>query len=234
MAERHCTCDHCGSEFVTTKSVKIYCSRKCNHAAFVARHPDKVAAQRDREREKARAARELLTPVVLNECSTCGRSFYWRKKKARCSRECELRAKTEYYRSRFLSEKVREERVCACCGRKFVSNTAAQIHCSCKCSARKHKTPRDARKRAAKYGVEYQPVTPAKVFDRDGWKCQICGKQTPQSRRGTRYANAPELDHRIPISKGGPHNYSNTQCACRACNSAKSNLSSVGQMPLLC
>jgi 5-methylcytosine-specific restriction endonuclease McrA len=73
-----------------------------------------------------------------------------------------------------------------------------------------------------------------KVFERDGWKCQICGKQTPRARRGYRYSNAPELDHRIPISKGGPHTYGNTQCACRACNLEKSNRSNVGQLPLLC
>ena len=53
-----------------------------------------------------------------------------------------------------------------------------------------------------------------------------------QKRRGTRYSNAPELDHRVPISKGGTHLYTNVQCACRDCNGKKSNRSTVGQLPM--
>jgi 5-methylcytosine-specific restriction endonuclease McrA len=64
---------------------------------------------------------------------------------------------------------------------------------------------------------------PFKVFDRDGWKCQICGTKTPKSLRGTYKPNAPELDHILPIGKGGEHSYCNTQCACRRCNGAKSS-----------
>src|SRR5690606_14803487 len=79
-------------------------------------------------------------------------------------------------------------------------------------------------------GVPYEPVNVLLVFERDGWRCQICGKDTPQSRRGTNYSNAPELDHRIPISKGGPHTYDNVQCACRECNGRKSNRTEEGQI----
>jgi 5-methylcytosine-specific restriction endonuclease McrA len=71
-----------------------------------------------------------------------------------------------------------------------------------------------------------------KVFNRDGWYCQICGKHTPKKNRGKRYSNSPELDHRIPMSRGGGHLYSNAQCACRACNISKSNNDCRGQLPL--
>lgn len=60
------------------------------------------------------------------------------------------------------------------------------------------------------------------VLDRDGWICQICGKPTPKSLRGTGHADAPEVDHIIPIARGGEHSYANTQCACRQCNRGKS------------
>jgi len=88
------------------------------------------------------------------------------------------------------------------------------------------------RQRARHCGVEYEPINVFKVFERDRWHCQICGKPTPKKNRGTRYPNAPELDHRIPISKGGPHLYSNVQCACRRCNGLKSNKNCDGQLPL--
>lgn len=71
------------------------------------------------------------------------------------------------------------------------------------------------------------------VWERDGGRCQICGCSCPQSRRGTKHQNAPEIDHRVPLSKGGSHTYGNTQLACRKCNARKSNTSSIGQLPLL-
>lgn len=235
MADRYCTCAHCGAEFVTVYRRKIYCSRSCNHLAFVARRPEKIAEHRDKETAKRRAeiaAAPKFTKVYLNECATCGRLFYWRRKKARCSSECELRARQEYYKSRFVSAAVRAASVCSVCGVEFVTKTKSGSCCSDKCRRKKQNKGNKHSKRARLFGVEYKPVQPLKVFERDGWKCQICGKHTPQARRGSRYSNAPELDHRIPISKGGPHTYGNTQCACRACNGEKHNKSSVGQIPL--
>jgi 5-methylcytosine-specific restriction endonuclease McrA len=88
------------------------------------------------------------------------------------------------------------------------------------------------RKIARNRGVDYEPVNRIKVFDRDGWKCQICGKSAPRKWLNTHRPNAPELDHRKPISKGGGHTYANTQCAHRSCNIAKSNKRELGQLPL--
>lgn len=39
--------------------------------------------------------------------------------------------------------------------------------------------------------------------------------------KGLNKPNSPELDHIIPISKGGHHLYSNVQLLCRACNGSK-------------
>jgi 5-methylcytosine-specific restriction endonuclease McrA len=73
---------------------------------------------------------------------------------------------------------------------------------------------------------------PFQVFDRDGWKCQICGIKTPKSLRGSYKPNAPELDHIVPISKGGQHTMTNAQTSCRSCNATKSNGAPIGQMGL--
>jgi 5-methylcytosine-specific restriction endonuclease McrA len=61
------------------------------------------------------------------------------------------------------------------------------------------------------------------VLERDNWTCMICGAPTPRHLRGTYEPNAPEVDHIIPVSKGGEHSYRNTQCACRRCNGLKSD-----------
>lgn len=35
---------------------------------------------------------------------------------------------------------------------------------------------------------------------------------------GSTESNAPELEHVIPLSKGGTHTRANVRCSCRACN----------------
>lgn len=85
-----------------------------------------------------------------------------------------------------------------------------------------------ARKRAA----TVESVSPARVFERDGWICHLCGGKTLKDKRGTYHPKAPELDHIVPLSKGGEHSYRNTACAHRKCNAAKSD-TIMGQPSLL-
>src|SRR5213075_1932074 len=47
------------------------------------------------------------------------------------------------------------------------------------------------------------------VFARDGHRCQYCG------------AHAENIDHVIPRSRGGAHEWENVVAACRPCNSRK-------------
>jgi 5-methylcytosine-specific restriction endonuclease McrA len=68
-----------------------------------------------------------------------------------------------------------------------------------------------------------EKVDPFVVFERDEWHCRMCGIPTPRDKRGSHDDNAPELDHIMPISKGGAHSYANTQCSCRQCNLRKSD-----------
>lgn len=71
------------------------------------------------------------------------------------------------------------------------------------------------RRRATKFGVPFEVVDRIKVFARDRWRCQMCARKVTK--------DDAELDHIVPLSKGGPHNYANTQCACKQCNRAKGN-----------
>jgi len=49
------------------------------------------------------------------------------------------------------------------------------------------------------------------IYKRDNYRCQICGRST----------NYLEIDHIIPISKGGKSTYDNLQTLCRRCNKEK-------------
>ncbi|WP_413247018.1 HNH endonuclease [Sphingomonas sp. 1P06PA] len=61
------------------------------------------------------------------------------------------------------------------------------------------------------------------MFERDGWRCHLCHRSTPKRLRGSYKPSAPELDHIVPLAKGGSHTRANTACACRQCNGAKSD-----------
>ena len=52
-------------------------------------------------------------------------------------------------------------------------------------------------------------ITRRSVFARDGHRCQYCGAQ------------AENIDHVVPRSRGGTHTWENVVASCRRCNSAK-------------
>lgn len=126
-------------------------------------------------------------------------------------------------------------RACWDCRREYETRMPQTRYCA-ECRLARRAIDRamggNHRRRARRMGRTYEPIAAHSVFARDGWRCQICGKPTPILRRGTRYPNAPELDHRIPLARGGDHVYGNVQTACRACNQQKNARASTGQMPL--
>ena len=79
------------------------------------------------------------------------------------------------------------------------------------------------RSRARFYGVDYEPIKRSIVFNKAVWCCEQCGVSTPIDMKGKNKSNSPELDHIIPISKGGSHTYANVQLLCRECNAIKSD-----------
>lgn len=68
----------------------------------------------------------------------------------------------------------------------------------------------EARRRALKRTTQVEKVDRARIIERDGCRCHICGKKVPRHR--------VELDHLIPLSKGGPHTYENLAVAHPVCN----------------
>lgn len=91
---------------------------------------------------------------------------------------------------------------------------------------------KEHRRRALIRGAAAEKFDPLEIFERDRWRCGLCGEATHKSKRGTYDAKAPELDHIVPISAGGAHVRANVQCACRACNMAKGK-KPLGQLRLV-
>lgn len=53
------------------------------------------------------------------------------------------------------------------------------------------------------------------LFNRDGWRCQYCGKRVNRE--------TAEVEHVIPMSRGGGSSWQNCTTACRPCNKTKGN-----------
>jgi len=59
------------------------------------------------------------------------------------------------------------------------------------------------------------------IFKRDRYRCKFCGVKV--QKKDIYADNAAEVDHIMPISKGGAHADYNCQTLCRKCNQVKSN-----------
>ena len=207
-------CRWCDKEFQPKRAGRTqYCSREC---CF----------------EFRAVKSELITEMSAShkvhraKCVNCGCRFDASVGAMYCSLKCRNMV---YSISGFNSV----EFSCRECGEHVQTShgQSRRSFCSDTCSKRNSRRIRRKMERARLREVQVEPVDPIKVFNRDGWRCQICGVKTPRSKRGSITSRAPELDHIVPLSVGGEHSYKNTQCACRECNGKKGN-KVYGQIPM--
>ena len=228
---RRRTCEWCDKPFVMHKPGGAVLKRTTKQGRFCSSHC-RAAMSTDGK----------SCPVWCMLCVVCGGAFV--KRNGGSARTCGPACAEIRYR--------KQTRVCRICGSQFETTMGAyQRLCSEECHAAAEveaktaakrarrearaqgRDPRKYRHRAKKHGVSYDPtVTRSAVFERDGWRCQVCGRKTPKRLNGTFKDSAPELDHRIPMSQGGAHSWANCQCSCRSCNLTKAGHSIRGQMHL--
>lgn len=191
-----------------------YCSMECRTAHADAIRTEREALVRIGRAWRPRPVRERCVVAVAKElCATLRRIA---RKREHAARPCQICGSPVGYAHMGAPRKYCSSR----CERKSESAIA---------SRRLQRAKRKALKRGAN-GAE--AVNPLAVFAAAGWRCQICNRPTPQRLRGTTHKRAPELDHIVPVSKGGKHTWANTQCACRECNLWKSDRIVVGQAGL--
>jgi 5-methylcytosine-specific restriction endonuclease McrA len=170
--------------------------------------------------KKKRASK--LVVVVRAVCRHCGKDFEHPAKKPtlHCTRQCMGR---DIYESR--KRKQTRARRCVVCDVEFspIPSHFRTTTCSVECLdvSKRFQHHDQKRRRRLKLGAAVHSISVMVVFRRDKWQCQSCGCSTPKSLRGTLDDNAPELDHVIPVSKGGGHTLDNLQCLCRLCNQLK-------------
>jgi 5-methylcytosine-specific restriction endonuclease McrA len=174
-------------------------------------------------------------------CCRCGASIHsGRSDRVFCSKRCAkatdyARHKSEISSRRRASYRKRlwsyPQRSCAGCGSTFQPKRSDTRYCSEPCwwkcfraSQHRREAQRGSnRKRESvkKGASSAEHVVPRIVFERDGWKCGLCGRPTPRQLVGLRKSQSPTMDHIVPLSAGGAHSYQNIQCACWRCNHKK-------------
>jgi hypothetical protein len=195
-------CEHCAVEFRPKRVANNrFCSRDCAFA------------------HKAERKTKVKAPLPPKPCIDCSLPIRRGQRCTKCSRARTLKAGREaYYASR-------GDVVCRDCAAPIANDGSYQRRCP-SCWADRDQALRRAARQVRKHRQRVATVErfdPLEVLERDGWRCHMCGKRTPKERRGTFHDNAPELDHIIPLAKGGSHSRANTACSCRRCNLRKSD-----------
>jgi len=178
-------------------------------------------------------------------CPWCGKTFKNHKDKpSHCSVECWSATCAERQRQRLLPVlhdhpaprcllpdrhpvmllQQREVKrlfvagTCARCGASFVAHAESgnARYCSTACASLACKARRRARKRL----VRCEPYRRIDIFERDGWRCHICGKKIKRGLPNSHPLGAT-LDHLIPLADGGADAPDNVAAAHRLCNSLK-------------
>lgn len=228
-------CEACGK---AVESRRRWCSAACKLRAWLRIHPDRQYTKEracltchqvfvsvgktycsDTCKRQAKKPKQIATRT----CVECARGFTLRFKTSTqqtCSPQCRaVRHSRLLHGKKFRPAKV-HELTCVECGNGFTTRRKTTRFCG-SCTRRKngHGKPE---KRAKRKGVPYvYGIKPEMVFDRDRWRCQLCGCTTPKRLRGQNKPQSPEVDHIVPISQGGGHTWDNVQCLCRKCNGLK-------------
>lgn len=213
-------CDECGKPFARgAQASKRYCSPSCSRRANKrAWKPERVLM----------ACAWCDKPIMRSVRADCPRSF--------CGKACQMSYAVCVTRGKSFSEwkppkpKLIESAprlarftagYCRRCGDSFILDRQRHhsfaFYCSPQCGKADGRTRRRARKRDAYVADVWRP----RIFKRDGYRCQICGKRLAMSK-SVPHPKAPTIDHIIPLSEGGTHEPSNCQAAHFMCNAMKS------------
>lgn len=215
------TCRECGKEITGSHPTQKFCP-PTPEQRLKGQKQSRCARLYDRKLERERGPRHELT------CENCGTEYLaWTKSKDAthqrhyCSPGCAWEA-----RRVFISG------TCPICGDQFTTYTVTPesdrhlpVYCGRGCQRAHLKYLRRAIERQG------ERVNRTRVYERDGWDCQICGLPIDREAKAP-HPMSPSLDHIIPLARGGTHTEANCQAAHLICNVRKGDRPMLPQLAL--
>lgn len=243
-------CAQCGERKMVERLPAKVCSEECRQAweREKARQwrDANVEHRRQQDRARDRSGRDYSGRVykpVEWACAECGGSFRPGKLRTRKCEDCRrplpvLANVTIAGAVRAISDRPVGCRfvagACRECGESFVvadgRSAVGYAYCSRGCERRASRRAHRDRRRTRKAGGER--VFRRKVFERDGWRCRLCGGKVARDR-AVPHPKAPTVDHIVPLAEGGQHTYLNVQTAHFICNSLKGASAANDQLRLV-
>lgn len=218
-------CKGCGAAFEPKKGNNkgLYCSRECayeNQNQWNAGVGQSLVGKCTDVAEATKYVRKMLAGWKSYICRLTGE---------RVSRPNSLSEKGREMRKDLLSRSWRSPRFmfeCQSCGDKFVriGSKGSRETCSrCIRNRNKQNSGGNHRKRARRHGVSYEAFSHNSIFERDNYKCQLCGVECKKKEGfpGHYHDEMVTLDHIIPLARGGDHKPGNCWTLCAGCNSEK-------------
>lgn len=202
---RAANCAECGGPIVQASlgRPRRFCSDEC----------------KARVTNRAQNRRRLPAPKQPDrECAHCGKVFTPRRKdQVYCPGWCGQAA----YKARKAAgepmRQVEQVKICQECGQEFTTRSPVAKWCSALCRIRDN--GRAAARRRGD-GAGAVPYIDREIFERDGWRCYLCGKPVKHTTARTNPAGAT-IDHIVPLSRGGTDSPDNVATAHWRCNRKK-------------
>lgn len=245
MADHVLTCVTCSAQFNHHRR-KAYCSTRCRPSREL-KGTDQHVNAACRQEHTCFMCDKVFKPKRAGRTKFCGRlcSFTFKAiakalRKQLCVSVKVKRNKPESLLAQkpiYISIAPQQMRCkeCSSCYKPPFRPGRPSVFCSKICAnadRRRNRKIAKVRRQSRKRGCGVvENIDPIKVFERDAWRCGICGVKTHRAKRGTHHSRAPELDHIVAIANGGSHTWANVQCSCRECNGRK-GATDYGQIPL--
>jgi hypothetical protein len=201
------TCEQCGEErYVQHLPAKV-CSEECRRAWTTAKgarwRSENLERDRDRERRRDRSAYQAIRRARRIAARVAAAAEAVRAKPTLALLAGEPQEAQRPPPLCHLSDRPKPRLfvagVCAGCGGSFVALGLQHRYCSPVCGKRVWRRNGDrgdasARRRARKKGAFVARVVRMKIYERDGWRCQLCGKAVRRKAQ-VPHSLAPVLDH---------------------------------------
>lgn len=181
-------CARCGDDLPPLRSrgrARKWCSETCRVRAYEERNP--------------KPAPPPVSRVWFRDCAECGHRFCARSGRTKlCGPECTAARHRRRYRDYYAENRDAESR------------RHQAIRANATPDQRAKNYVRRLKRRAAECAAAAEVFDPREIFDRDGWVCQLCLEPIdPSLKHPDRWSAS--LDHKIPLSLGGPHTRANRQ-----------------------